>query len=133
MDLLARRGHSELELRQKLGRTYADDDVNEAIEFARESGWMTEPEELAERVAAELGRKKKGHLFINQFLKSKGLPLVAKDLDAEVERGREIAETRLGKPGPYSFDEKRKIHRWLANRGFDDETIRRVLASRPED
>jgi regulatory protein len=127
MDLLARRGHSELELRQKLSRFYEEDEVEDAITFARENNWMTPPDELAGRVAAELGRKQKGHRYINQFLKAKGLPVVAKDLDEEVRKGREIAQMKLGKDGPYDYEERKKIYRLLANRGFDDETIRRVL------
>lgn len=71
MDYLARRGFSEFELRQKLLQDYPEDDVNDAVARAREAGWILPPEEMAERVALELGRKRKGHRFINQFLKSK--------------------------------------------------------------
>ncbi|HVK62493.1 MAG TPA: hypothetical protein VM432_13125, partial [Bdellovibrionales bacterium] len=60
MDFLARRNHSELELRQKLSRTYPEHEVEEAIAFAKENNWMAQPEELAERVAIELGRRNKG-------------------------------------------------------------------------
>jgi regulatory protein len=132
MDLLARRNHSELELRQKLSRDYADEDIADALAFARENKWMTPPEELSTRVAEELGRKRKGHRYINQFLKAKGLPPVEKDVASELRLAREIATTKMGKPGPYDYEEQKKIHRLLANRGFDDDTIRRVFASRSE-
>lgn len=128
MDLLARRSHSELELRRKLEGLYHEDDVADAIRVARESGWMPPPEEIAERVAVELGRKKKGHRYINQFLKTKGLPPVAKDADAEVEKARAIVHARLRKDGPFDWNDQQKIYRLLANRGFEDDTIRRVIS-----
>lgn len=131
MDFLARRGYSEQELRLKLSRDYAEDDVEDAITHVRENNWLSAPEEIAERVAAELGRKNKGHRFVNQFLKSKGLPPVAKDLEAEVERAKAIIASKLRHDfetdGPLPFDSKAKAQRLLANRGFDIETIRKVL------
>lgn len=137
MDYLARRGHSEQELRQKLSRTYELEEVEDAIRFAHENNWMTPPEELAERVAAELGRRKKGHRFINRFLKTKGLPPVTKDSEDELARAQELAETKLSrllaKAGALDYEESRKIqqkiHRHLGSRGFDEDTIRRVLAT----
>lgn len=137
MDLLARRGHSELELRQKLSRTYEPAEVDDAIQFAQENNWMTAPDELAERVAVELGRRKKGHRYINQFLKNKGLPPVTKDAEDEVTRAQELAETKLSrllaKTQALDYEESRKIqqkiYRLLGSRGFDEETIRRVLTN----
>jgi regulatory protein len=127
MDLLARRNHSELELRRKLADDYAADDITDAIRIAQESGWMPPAEEIAERVAVELGRKKKGHRFINQFLRNKGLPPVAKDVDAEVEKALAIVHAKMKSDGPFDRTEQMKIRRLLANRGFDDDTIRRVI------
>lgn len=131
MDFLARRGYSENELRLKLLRDYPADDVEDAVANARENGWLSAPEEIAERVAAELGRKKKGHRFVNQFLKAKGLPPVAKDLDAEVERARELLSTKLKHDfetdGPLPYEARAKAQRLLMNRGFDIETIIKAL------
>lgn len=129
MDYLARRNHSELELRQKLSRAYTQNEVENAIAFAYENNWMAPPEEISERLAAELDRKRKGHRFINQVLKSKGLPHVTKNLEEEVRKGRALVTSKLAKEGPFSFEEQKKIHRWLTNRGFDSETIRKVIHS----
>ena len=128
MDLLARRNHSDLELRRKLSRFYPMDDVEDAIANAKAHGWMAPPEEISERVAVEMSRKKKGHRFINQFLKNKGLPSVAKDSAHEIEKGLAIVLAKMGKAGPFDRSEQQKIYRLLINRGFDDDTIRRVLA-----
>jgi SOS response regulatory protein OraA/RecX len=131
MDFLARRGYSENELRLKLLRDYPEDDVEDAITHVRENNWLSPPEEIAERVAAELGRKKKGHRFINQFLKSKGLPAVTKDLDSEVEKARELVSAKMKHDfetdGPLPWEAKMKAQRILMNRGFDLETIRKAL------
>jgi regulatory protein len=127
MDLLARRSHTELELRKKLDGLYADDDITDAIQNARQNGWMPPAEEIAERVALELGRKKKGHRFINQFLRDKGLPPVSKDTEGEVEKARAIVVSKMRKAGPFDRTEQAKIYRLLANRGFEDDTIRRVI------
>lgn len=132
MDLLARRNHSELELRQKLQDDYPTAEIDAAIEFARESKWLLPADELSERVAGSLGRKRKGHRYISQFLKKKGLPPVAKDLDAEIEKGRDIVRTKMARKlaseGHIDYEDTKKVYRLLANRGFDDETIRRVIA-----
>lgn len=140
MDLLARRNHSELELRQKLGADFSADEIGKAIEFARESKWLLPPEELAEQVATTLARKHKGQLFINQYLKSKGLPAVAPINADEVERGIALVESKLARnfaqkttqsradePLTLNYDEQRKIQRLLHNRGYADSTIRQVL------
>jgi regulatory protein len=134
MDYLARRSHSELELRQKLSRTYGSLEVEAAIAYAKENGWMTEPAELSERVAIELRRKHKGVRFINQFLKNKGLPSVAKDPDEEVSKAIEVIESKLRTrlKGEFGFEEQQKVYRWLATRGFDEETIRQAISRTKE-
>lgn len=132
MDLLARRNHSERELRQKLKNKFTQPEIDEAVAFAHENGWMSKPSELAERVAAELGKKKKGVRFINHFLQQKGLPPVAKDADAELEKAKAILTAKLHlarEPRKLSREEQAKAHRLLANRGFDEETIRRAVAA----
>jgi regulatory protein len=154
MDLLAKRNHSELELRQKLSRSctlsdapaYSEAEIEQAIAFARDNNWMLPPEEIAERTAIELGRKRKGHRFINQFLKTKGLPPVTRDADEEFRKALDVVDSKLGPSWHLDrtengegqplldYDAKKKInqkiYRLLANRGFDDETIRRVLDAR---
>lgn len=127
MDLLARRSHSELELRQKLEISYPPAAVDEALAYVRENNWLPRPEDLSERLASELGRKKKGHRYINQFLRQKGLPPVSKSLDDEVEKAAAVVQAKLAKSGPFDYEERKKVYRLLSNRGFDEETIRRVL------
>jgi SOS response regulatory protein OraA/RecX len=125
------RDHSERELRQKLKRMYEPKEIDEAIEFAREHNLLAPEEAIAERTARALGRKRKGHRFISQYLKQKGLPAVAKDADDEVRKAIELVEAKLkldsGEIRKLDFEKKMKVQRLLANRGFDLETIRRVI------
>lgn len=138
MDLLARRDHSELELRRKLATSeYSEDEIDDAIAFAKENRWLAPPEELAKRVATRLDTKRKGHRYIEQFLRSKGLPPVAKDSENEISKGRALVYSKIGSrlrdsldyDGRIDYEDRKKIHRLLANRGFDDETIRQVIDS----
>jgi regulatory protein len=131
VDYLARRDHSELELERTLSRDYPAEDVSDAIEFARQNGWLKAPEELARQVAEQLHRKNKGTRYIQQFLHSRGLPRVARDVDDEVRKGRELVLNKLGCEPPFEFDIQVKIRRLLANRGFDDDTIRKVIHEKP--
>ncbi len=127
MDFLARRDHSELELRQKLGRDYPTDEIDIAIEFARNRGWLLAPEELAEKATEQLNRKNKGTRYIQKFLQTRGLPFLPKDSGQELEKARNLVQSKLRHEAPYSYEEQKKIGRYLVNRGFDEETIRKVM------
>lgn len=127
MDILARRPHSEKEIRQKMRLFYRAAEIEEAIQFACENGWMTEPQEMSKRMTEELHRKKKGIRYINNYLQQKGLPSVEVDRDIEFEKARELIRTKLAKSAPYNIEEKMKIQRWLTYRGYEEETIRKVM------
>lgn len=122
MDFLARRDHSEKELREKLARDYDDDEIETTIQEVKERGWLLPPEELSEKVTNELHRKRKGHLYILNFLRQKGLPEVPKNPEIEMEKALQILESKMKDPG----DTQRTVS-LLKNRGFDTETITRVL------
>ncbi len=94
MDILARRPHSRLEIEQKMSPHYSMQEIVGAIQFAEENGWMMQPEEMAFRLSLELGRRKKGHRFIAQYLKKRGLPQVETDRDAEVEKAMEFIASK---------------------------------------
>lgn len=125
MDYLARRNHSEKELRQKLSKKYSVSEIDEALEFCRENNWLTPPESLAEQTTNVLHRRKKGFLFIQRYLKQKGLPVPLKNCEIEEEKVRELLERKF-KSLP-DFKSRQKAHRFLKSRGFEDEVIRKVL------
>lgn len=130
LEYLAARDHSEKELREKLGRRYTPEEINDALESARSANLLPEPEVLAKQVAGTLSRKKKSHRYIQEFLKKKGLPAVDKETDTEIEKARELIIQKFRKGPPFTFEEKPKVHRYLAYRGFDQDTIRRVMHER---
>ena len=127
MDLLARRDHSELELKRKLAISYSADEIADAIRFASENRWMKQPEELARTVASQLDRRGKGMRYIQRFLRSKGLPTVGKNATEEVAKALALIEMKLRLEPPFNFEAQKKIGRLLKNRGYDDETIGRVI------
>lgn len=131
MDHLARRSYSEFELRRKLEPYYAKDDIDDAISRAVASKWLTPAEEMSEKIADDLGRKRKGHRFINQALKQKGLPPVKEDTEAEFEKARALVSARLKhdfSEGPLPRELYEKAQRLLYTRGFTSDVIRRTLA-----
>ena len=127
MDYLARRDHSERELAQKLSRRYEAKEIEKAIEDVKERGWLLEPSVLAGKVAKQLSNKEKGHRFIQGYLRQKGLPNTEKDASLEEEKARSFIERKLKKEPPYTFAEKQKAAPMLMRRGFDQDTIRKVL------
>jgi regulatory protein len=131
LELLARRDHSEKELREKLARRkYEKTEIDEAIESARVSNLLRDPEELARAVSDMLSRKKKSFRYIRAFLQKKGLPLVGSEPENEMQKARELLELKFRKGPPFTFEEKPKVMRYLTNRGFDFDTIRKVLHER---
>ena len=126
MDLLARRDHSEKELRNKLKiREFSDQEITRAIEFAREKSWLpnneSQNEQFSLRMAQGLHRKNKGILYINDYLKKKGLPHIKKDSELELDKALSVLENK-------KLKEKMKIGRFLMSRGFDSETVRQALS-----
>ncbi len=123
MDFLARRDHSELELREKLQRHFSLEEIDPVIVDMKERGWILPPQELSDKVAEQLNRKNKGYLYICQFLRKKGLPDVPKNLDIELEKAMSLIESK----GSEFLHKPNKLASLLKNRGFDTEIIGRVI------
>lgn len=132
MDLLARRDHSEKELRKKLREKFSETEdsesvIEEAIDFAKDNNWLGDPQDLAFQMADVLHRKKKGIHYINNYLREKGLPAVETDRDLELEKALSIVKNKYDENFEFSREEKAKVGRLLASRGFDSETVRKVI------
>ncbi len=127
MDYLARRDHSEMELRQKLRANYEDSEISEAIEEAKETGWLPEEGELSKKVARQLDARGKGYLYICNYLRKKGLPRVPKNSEIEMSKALDFAEAKLGPDKKTWKENTDKLCRWLKSRGFEDETIWKVV------
>lgn len=88
------------------------------------------PHELSEKVVEELHRKQKGYLYISHYLREKGLPAVDKDLEFEYKKGMDLLLRKFhnqeNSPAVARDLIAKKI-RFLSNRGYDQETIRKVV------
>lgn len=128
MDLLAIRDHSRSELRLKLSRyEFLPEDIEAALDHSEASGWILPAQALSEKVAEELHRKKKSHDYIVQYLQQKELPPVPRDADRELEKALSALGGRFSPLSNPSTVDKKQIMVFLQNRGFDEETIQRVV------
>lgn len=143
MDYLARRDHSELELRQKLKKAkFTPEEIEKAIDYGKDNNWIPTDEAsklaLSEKAANALSIKKKGILYINHFLGEKGLPEVEADGTAELEKATNLIENKFsaflkknGEELRRNFEERRKVEakmmRFLGSRGFEMDAITRVV------
>ena len=124
---LSYRAHSEYELKCKLIKHFDEQAVIKAIKLARQNKWIPEPMELALQLANELHRKKKGWLFVQAALKKKQLPLTQKEEYLEEEKCRWWLGKKMSNTQSLSQDIINKIYHFLAYRGFEGATIRKVI------
>ncbi|MBO9666749.1 MAG: RecX family transcriptional regulator [Bdellovibrio sp.] len=132
MEMIARRDHSEHELRTKLQASFADEEegseaIEEAMAYAKDKNWVGDPSALANRLADMLHRRNKGIYYINNYLKEKGLPSVESDRDFELEKAMAIVKNKYDEDYKFSKEDKARVGRLLASRGFDTETVRKVI------
>jgi regulatory protein len=139
MQFIAMRDHSEQELKRKLNRKFTPEAVQNAIENMKEQNWITDPETLAQRVTDTLHRKKKGHLYIKNYLRKIGLKETARNSEIEIQKAQKILEKkfpkvedghkydRLSKSRDESRKRTQKMIRFLSSRGFDSEIVRKVV------
>lgn len=130
MKALARRDHSEKELRQKMSERFTPARIEEALEEARLSRWLAEPQDLAERTAEGLRRRGKGRRYVDNYLKEKGLPPTTFDADRELEKALELVENKLpseARGEKIERGQREKLGRFLLARGFDPAIVRKVI------
>ncbi len=131
MDILARRNHTEKEMRDKLNGKFSSEEIDLAIEFGKTKGWFAasaaDLQSRSEEMAARLKSKGKGQLYINQVLEEKGLAPVKMDSEQELEKARELVENKFSDVENMDSKEKAKVGRFLVSRGFDIEIIRKVI------
>lgn len=135
MDLLARRDHSEKDLRKKLKDRFTPEEIDQAIQYGKERQWIPDDETslltLAEKTAGAFHRKNKGILYINNYLKEKGLPSVDADPSLELEKALTLVKNKklnfAGLDRKDAEKVKAKLGRFLVARGFDMSVVRKVI------
>lgn len=131
--MLARRDHSELELKNKLIRYYDAADVTIAVNKARDERWLRPAEELARSITESLHRRGRGHRRIDLELKKRGLPKSEYSEDRELEKAKIILNKIVSrtKSTPLDYESKAKLKarafRLLSYRGFRPDVITKLL------
>ena len=133
MDLVARRDHSEKELRKKLGLKTEAAIVEQTIEWAREQNWLAKPEKLKSQFADQLSRRGKGIRQINKKLNDLGLGSIKPDFEAEYAKAKKLISGKWSSESFAGLDFKEaqklksKIVRYLASRGYQNDIISKIL------
>lgn len=125
--LLYRRDHSEKELQQKLSQRYTAEAIQSALAKAHEHRYIKPAEELAHQVSEHLHRKGKGLRKIHFELQKRGLPTIESSEEQELTKCLALIERKFSPHTRLSTPERVKIFRYLTNRGFDFETIKKAL------
>jgi regulatory protein len=133
MGLLARREHSQAELRLKLkDREYSEPEIAVALEGLLRDGLISD-ERFAEAFVAARVRRGQGPIRIRVELERRGVSaeLIVTYLSVResewVDRAEEVRRKKFGVGQPSDFKEKARQARFLQYRGFSGEHIQRVL------
>lgn len=127
MGHLSMRDYSDQELREKLSLKYTAEVVDEMLDMAWSNNWMAEPSELSKRTTQRLREKGKGFLYIQAYLKKKGLPEAPYIESEELESAQQAIHKKFGEVTEIEFLLKAKITRFLQNRGFQLAVISKIL------
>jgi regulatory protein len=134
---LARREHSRAELARKLAAHAESADEIDRLLDDLESRKLLSDRRFTEVLARSRGERF-GAARVKQELRSHGIdaPLVREAVDGlartELLRARAVWQRRFGSP-PADAAERAKQMRFLAQRGFAAEVIRRVVGGRDDD
>lgn len=134
VELLARRDHSELEIRQKLQqREYSESEIDACCKKLEERRYLLPPSELSEKLLRLQLQRGKGARFIEAYLRKKGLPVVSIEEEVEVAAALDLLQRRAKSLKDPSFKEKQKLFNFLANRGFRFGILNQVLQRASEE
>ncbi len=133
MDLLARREHSEQELRQKLkSRDFGTDDIDTALHSLLQNGLLSD-QRFTESYVNHRFNAGVGPLKIRFELRQKGVveSLVDEFLEPFSERWDDLMQQqrvrKYGEVIPVDYAERMKQARFLQNRGFSPESVMRLF------
>jgi regulatory protein len=134
---LARREHSRAELRRKLAPHAESAGTLELLLDDLETKKLLSDRRFTEVMARSRGGRF-GAARVKQELRARGVadPLVREAVDVlsrtELQRAREVWRKKFGMP-PVDAAERARQMRFLAQRGFGAEVIRRVVGAKDED
>ena len=135
MDFVARRDHTEKELRKKLSHYCEEAVLEQVIQWAHQQKWLASPDKLKSQFADQLSRRGKGIRKINQKLKELGLETVKSNKEEEIEKAKKLvlakwsAQDFKGLDFKDSQKLKAKIMRFLMTRGYETDVINFVMTN----
>ena len=135
VDLLARREHSQFELKQKLlAKQFSPHVIDAQIAYLVEAGLQSD-ERYTEVAVREWMRKGKGPLYIAAQLQQKRIPAqmmyqVFDELQTDwFESALAVRCKRFNDADLKDLKQKQKCYRYLAQRGFDSEQVQYAIKS----
>ncbi|MBE3571454.1 MAG: regulatory protein RecX [Moorella humiferrea] len=138
---LARRSHSEYEIREKLlAKGFTEEAVTEVLERLKAAGFLDDVRFARNWAAYRMATHPSGSRRLRQELQGRGVPsemaaAVVADLlprEEELEAARSLAERHRPRRGENREKYARRLARFLWQRGFDFEIVRQVLGERLE-
>ncbi len=127
---LGARDHSEKELIEKLRKKdFTEPEIKAALLKAKHHNWIADPEELSIKTTKALYRRRKGHYYIQRFLKKKGLPPTKRLPEEEVDNAMSLVTNNRKFKNLEPYELRKKVFLFLSNRGYDRSTINIVIES----
>lgn len=138
MNLLSRRNYSPFELSEKLKASFGAETVEQTLQWAHDQKWFPSESELVERTTELLLQRRKGSQYIAQHLKQRGLEPQKISFEREYEVARDLAESKwktLSQKLDLNQEQdknsknkaKEKLYRFLLQRGFPLDVVRKVV------
>jgi regulatory protein len=133
--MLARREHSRAELVQKLSADGTREDIQAVLDQLEQSGLLSDARFAESFVSSRAARF--GTARLRHSLRAKGIADVIiaaalpADADSEINRAREVWRRKFATPPVDRADYARQA-RFLQQRGFTGDTIRKVLKETQE-
>jgi regulatory protein len=133
LDFLARREHSAGEITAKLVTHGYDRDAVAAVVAALAAGNLLSDARFVEEFVASRLRRGSGPLKIREELRGRGVDealvedTLAEHVGAWLEQAAEARRKRFGAALPRDYAERARQARFLQQRGFTAEQVRRVL------
>ncbi len=137
MDLLARREHSESELRKKLAaRDFTSDEIDATLAALASDGLLSN-ERFTEAFIAAHTRRGQGPVRIRVELESRGIDaaLIGNGLEGIdwFALAREVRHRKFGPEAPADYAERARQARFLQYRGFTGEQIHSAMDDAGDD
>lgn len=127
--MLARREHSQLELKQKLKqKAFAEDEIAEAINTLVEQGYQSD-ERFAEAFIRVRHQQGKGPIKIAAELRQRGVEHFDLSVFDFFALAGAVREKKFGSALPDQPKDRAKQQRFLLSRGFSFEQINHVFKS----